>query len=256
MKRNIVRKPIRVAGFGLITATYLPLYVARDTMLGVGVGRSARTELRDRWTGRWARALLRLFSVHPNIVGDIPSRTDKRGFLVVANHRSTIDIALMLSTFGGCVVSRADLSRWPIIGTAARKVGTLFVERTSKQSGARVIRAMAARLGEGDVVSVFPEGTTFPGDEVRPFLRGGFVAAIRAGVPVLPVGIAYELGSEAAFVDESFRDHLARMSEAPPTRVTVCIGKPLPTDDGAGATVAARAHEAVSDLVKKARALV
>jgi len=42
---------------------------------------------------------------------------------------------------------------------------------------ARVIRAIASRLGEGDVVSLFPEGTTFPDDEVRPFLRGGFVAA-------------------------------------------------------------------------------
>jgi len=254
MKLNSVRKPIRVAGLGLITATYLPLFVARDAMLGVGVGRSEHKELRDRWTGRWSRALLRLFAVHPNVVGDVPTR--QGGYLVVANHRSTIDIALMLSTFGGCVVSRADLSRWPIIGTAARKVGTLFVERTNKQSGARVIRAMAARLAEGDIVSVFPEGTTFPDDDVRPFLRGGFVAAIRAGVPVLPVGIAYEAGSEAAFVGESFGAHLERMSGAPPTRVTMCIGKPLPTDDGGAATLPARAHEAVQALVRKARSQV
>ncbi|WP_394820553.1 lysophospholipid acyltransferase family protein [Pendulispora albinea] len=251
MKFNPVRKPVRIAGFGLITATLLPLYVTRDAM--VGGGPRKRAELRDRWTGRWARSLLRLFSVHPNIVGAIPPRAG--GCLVVANHRSTIDIALMLSTFGGCVVSRADLSQWPIIGTAAKKVGTLFVERSSKQSGAQVIRRMAARLASGDVVSLFPEGTTFPDDEVRPFSRGGFVAAVRAGVPVLPVGIAYEQGSGAAFVDESFMEHLDRMSKAPPTKVTVCIGDLLPTDDGRAATLATRAHEAVSDLVKKARSL-
>ena len=70
----------------------------------------------------------------------------------------------------------------------------------------------------------FPEGTTFPGDEVRPFLPGAFVAARGLPVKVLPLGIAYEPGAE--YTDETFEDHLLRMSARSRTPVWVCIGSP------------------------------
>src|SRR6478609_5701447 len=96
-------------------------------------------------------------------------------------------------------VSRADLAGWPVIGLAARRVGTLFVDRSDKRSGAAVINAMITGLESGRGVMVYPEGTTFAGDEVRPFRAGAFLAAQRAGAEIVPVGIAYG-GDGASFL--------------------------------------------------------
>lgn len=245
--RRRVRVPLRVAGFGALTATLLPLYAARDAM----VDDARRAEVRDLWTRRWTRGLLRIFAVDVVIDGALPAPAPG-GRLVVANHRSAIDIGLLLGTFGGRMVSRADLSGWPLVGAAARKAGTVFVDRASGSSGARVIRSIAQLLERGESITIFPEGTTFEDDVVRPFLRGGFVAAARAGATVLPVGIAYQTGSGAAFIGESFLQHLTRMAGGPPTRVVLSIGAPIePSRDAAA--LAARAHAAVTELVARAR---
>ena len=249
--RVAARRVVRIAGFAAITAAMLPVYGARDAM----AAEAEREPLRDRWTRRWSQALLGLFDVKVVVVGEVPPK--RAGRLVVANHRSTIDIAVLLKTFGGRIVSRGDLSKWPLVGAAASRTGTVFVDRGNKMSGAAAIRAIFQVLRAGSTVAAFPEGTTFPGDGVRPFQAGAFVAAVRAGAEVVPVGIAYETGSQAAFVGESFKSHLARMAGAPPTKLVVCIGTPI---DGRafskGPLLATAAEEAVSELVAKARVLV
>lgn len=211
-----------------------------------------RERVRDEWTRRWSRALLELFSISRKIEGI--SHPSTRGRLVVANHRSTIDIGILLETFGGRLVSRADLATWPVIGIAARKSGTIFVDRSSKSSGASVVRAMTTSLERGDTICVFPEGTTFADDEVRSFHPGGFTAAIRAHAEIIPVGIVYDHGSEAAFLDEPFVAHLARLAGAKRSRVRVVIGDPIEAR-GDSRSLAIEAHDAVQTLVNRGRAL-
>jgi 1-acyl-sn-glycerol-3-phosphate acyltransferase len=152
------------------------------------------------------------------------------------------------------MVSRADLAKWPVVGAAARSVGTVFVDRTSALSGAATIREVRALLKQGETVLVFPEGTTFEGDTVRPFQAGAFIGALKTGATIVPVGIAYATGSGAAFVGESFTQHLARMAGAEPTRVVVCVGDTAPVREGArAAEVAKEAEQAVQRLVERAR---
>jgi 1-acyl-sn-glycerol-3-phosphate acyltransferase len=225
----------------------LPPYLVRHALAG-----SRRDEVRDLWLRRWSHALLDLFAVQVEVHG---RATPGRGRLVVANHRSTIDIAILLSTFGGRMVSRADVAGWPIVGAAARAVGTVFVDRRSATSGAKTIRAIRDALRAGDTVCLFPEGTTFEGDEVRPFHAGAFVAAVRSGAEIVPVGIAYESGSEAAFVGESFLAHLSRMAGGEPTRVTACVGEPFAVDGTRAPQLRERAHAEVQRLVEEARRL-
>jgi 1-acyl-sn-glycerol-3-phosphate acyltransferase len=112
-------------------------------------------------------------------------------------------------------------------------------------------------LREKATVILFPEGTTYPGDEVRPFFPGAFVAAMHTPIDIVPVGIAYASGSGAAFVDESFGAHLSRMAAAPPSKVAMCVGPPIMVDDDARSAVLRDAsHAAVQDLVHSARMLV
>src|SRR5262249_20910272 len=96
---------------------------------------------------------------------------------------------------------------------------------------------------------------TFFGDEVRPFHAGAFVAAARAGVDILPVGLAYPSGSGAAFVDETFLAHLGRMARSSGTRMGLAVGPPLPTRGLRAKATSTLAHPAVEGLVAEARPL-
>ncbi|MBV9945614.1 MAG: 1-acyl-sn-glycerol-3-phosphate acyltransferase, partial [Myxococcales bacterium] len=159
--------------------------------------------------------------------------------------------------FGGHMVSRADLARWPLVGVAARSVGTVFVDRADAVSGANAVRTIRTLLTRGSTVVVFPEGTTFLGDELRPFHAGAFVAAQRSGAEIVPVGIAYQSGSGAAFVNESFGAHLARMAAAEPSCVAMCTGEPIAVLPAVRASeLRERTHAEVQRLVHEARKIV
>jgi hypothetical protein len=72
----------------------------------------------------------------------------------------------------------------------------------------------------------------------------------------VPVGLAYAAGSGAAFVNESFPAHLARMAAAPPSRAAMCIGAPIPlSPDARASAIRDQAHAEVQRLVNEARRL-
>jgi 1-acyl-sn-glycerol-3-phosphate acyltransferase len=249
-----MRRAVRATGFAAITAGMVTSFLAEASVRGVRD--EARSRLRDRWIRRWADALLALFAIRVDVRGETHGNTS-RGRLVIANHRSTIDVAVLLRTFGGRMVSRGDLAEWPVLGPAARAVGTIFVDRASSASGAATMREVRTALKAGGTVCVFPEGTTFDGDEVRAFHAGVFVAALKTGAEIVPVGLAYQRGSGAAFVDEPFLAHLTRMAGAEPSRVVARVGAPIPIGDHARAAHLRDAtHEAVRALVVEARRIV
>jgi lyso-ornithine lipid O-acyltransferase len=250
--RKRARIATRAFSLGALTAISLPLYVARSAL----ASREHARTLRNRWVSAWASQLLRVFNIDIGLHGTIPAEAalQGKGMLVVSNHRSAIDIGILLSTFGGVMVSRADLSTWPLIGPAARKTGTLFVDRSSSRSGASTIREIRKALESGDTVNVFPEGTTFAGDEVRPLHAGAFLAAMTLDVWILPVGIAYEEGSGAAYVNTSFTDHLKNVAETETIRARVSIGTPIRARDYAEAQKKSR--EIAEDLQTQIQALV
>jgi lyso-ornithine lipid O-acyltransferase len=249
--RRELRRATRIAGFGAMTAAMLPAFLAHER----ATRESERDGVRERWVATWCSGLLRLFGVRVLTSGSVPKRG--RGHLVVANHRSTADILVLLRAFGGHMVSRADLAEWPLVGVAARAVGTVFVDRADAVSGANAVRAIRNRLVEGHSVIVFPEGTTFPGDQVRPFHAGAFVAALHSGADIVPVGLAYGAGSGAAFVQESFPAHLARMAAASPSDLGMCVGEPISVPaKGRAGPLRDRAQAEVQRLVGQARRLV
>jgi 1-acyl-sn-glycerol-3-phosphate acyltransferase len=115
------------------------------------------------------------------------------------------------------------------------------------------IRAVRRLLDAGATVIVFPEGTTFLGDEVRPFQPGVFL--LGEGVEVIPVGLAYDHPS-AEYGDETLAEHASRIAKRPKTRVAVAIGAPIPLGPpgrGAPESRAIKAQEAIQGLVTIAR---
>jgi 1-acyl-sn-glycerol-3-phosphate acyltransferase len=212
-------------------------------------GAEAQRAVFQRWMQSWAEALLRVFGVQFSLHGSLPPPA-AGARLVVANHRSPIDILLMLRLFGGVVLSRADLARWPLLGLAARRAETIFVDRDDAMSGVLAVRALRDRLANAHTVIVFPEGTTLAGDEVRPFQQGAFAAARGLSVEIVPVGIAYEPGSE--FLDETFMAHVARVACRPVTQVACAVGhaRPMP---GSRKGLSELLRSEVQTLVNQAR---
>ncbi len=111
--------------------------------------------------------------------------------LLVANHISWLDITSLHAARFCRFVSKADIKQWPLIGRLATGVGTLFIERESRRDAMRVVHHMTDSLRQGDVIGVFPEGTTSDGTSLLPFHANLLQAAIVAEVPVQPVAISF-----------------------------------------------------------------
>ncbi|MCB9567170.1 MAG: 1-acyl-sn-glycerol-3-phosphate acyltransferase [Myxococcales bacterium] len=238
---------LRAGGAVLWTAAELALVEAR--MRRRGGDPAAQEAIFDDEMRRWARGLLRIggVRVHPHAIPPRPSGAR----LVVANHRTALDIPVLLSLFGGSVLSRDDIAGWPVLGYAARRAQTIFVDRDSAQSGLKAIRAIREQLQRGRTVSVFPEGTTSAGDALLPFSAGAFAAARGLEVEVVAVGLAYPPGTE--YTEASFVDHMKNATSRRRLDVEVCCGAPRPLQ-GRHTKVAGELAGEVAGLVQEARA--
>jgi lyso-ornithine lipid O-acyltransferase len=247
----------RTAGF----AAYSLGTIARWEVESRGKDARQCEEILSATQLRFGRHMGRLFGLDVRCVGKgserMPGKDDRgRGRVFVSNHRSSLDILVMLAHLEGKFVSRGDLSQWPVIGPLARKSGMLFVEREDRRSAANVVQAMIARVESGVGIIIFPEGTTYPGDEVRPFKPGAFAVARRTGCELCPVGVAYG-GDALTFGDESFLEHMRRVTGQTQTRVGLAVGAPTRAAPGEdSAALAKRLHAEVQRLVGQARAEV
>ncbi len=241
------RSSARLASLGVLTAGWVGLAAAHQAL----VEEAERERVFQRYLPHWGRSLVRSCGGQITLTPESVVPRHTRARLIVSNHRSPFDIGVLLSLFGGHALSRADIARWPVLGLAAKRAGTIFVDRENTGSGASAIRAIRGRLQRGASILVFPEGSTFEGDEVRPFKPGAFSALRGLEVEIVPVGIAYDPGAE--YVNESFVEHVLRVAERPRTRITVHIGSPRLADARA-AELARGLQSEVQDLVHRARA--
>ncbi len=245
-----------VARTGVFTACTTSLLAIEETHRYF-VGKQKRPEVLDAYLRKWAGLSLQLFGVQWSVQtteGQYKDTSPRKsvGRLIIANHRSPIDVILLQHLFGGHALSRADLARWPLLGLSARRAGTLFVDRSNSGSRLSALREIRNRLDGGATLLVFPEGATFAGDEVRPFNRGAFLAASEGNTEVVSVGIAYEPGCE--FVDESFAQHLGRIAARKVTRVYACVGSTRSFEPGTkAATIAETIRGEVQLLTHRAR---
>jgi 1-acyl-sn-glycerol-3-phosphate acyltransferase len=90
---------------------------------------------------------------------------------------------------------KAEFGRMPILGPAAPVAGFIPVERQNHEQSQRAVDLAAESVARGRSFLVFPEGTRSRTGELLPFKKGGFIMAIKAQAPVVPVAI--EGGREA-----------------------------------------------------------
>jgi 1-acyl-sn-glycerol-3-phosphate acyltransferase len=91
----------------------------------------------------------------------------------------------------GSFVARADLIEWPALGTLARLMKVIPIDRGSLRRLPAVVQMVAERLRAGHTVVAFPEGTTWCGLAHGPFRPAMFQAAVDAARPVQPLRLSY-----------------------------------------------------------------
>ncbi len=179
-----------------------------------------------RW---WARAVLAAAGVRLRVV-DAGGRETDRPVVVLANHESYLDVPALLvalpSELDLRFLAKRSLFRVPLFGWAIRAMGFVPVDRVRRRRAVAAFEAGAGHLARGRSLAIFPEERRARGPELLPLQRGGFLLALRAGAPIVPVGIE---GTARVLRPGSLRVR--------PGTVTVRIGEPIPT---AGLGVAAR----------------
>ncbi|MFP6559984.1 lysophospholipid acyltransferase family protein [Paraburkholderia sp. B3] len=180
------------------------------------------------------------------------------GALVVSNHISWIDIYVINAWRPTPFVSKAEVRNWPLIGWFAKNLDTVFVEREKRSDAKRIMHELAERLTRGELMCVFPEGTTTDGRAVKPFHTNLFQAAVEAGQPVQPICILYEdaRGQQSvapAYIDDvSLKQALDAMLKAAPLTAHVFVGEPI-RPEGDRRKLAAQAQAAVEAALEKLR---
>jgi len=143
---------------------------------------------RDATVQAWALRMLRILDIPLHVEGRPPVRGP---LLLVSNHLSWLDILVLHAARHCRFVSKSDVKHWPLIGTLATGGGTLYIEREKRRDAMRVVHHMAESLKAGDIVAVFPEGTTSDGQGLLPFHANLIQAAISAQAPVQPVALRF-----------------------------------------------------------------
>jgi 1-acyl-sn-glycerol-3-phosphate acyltransferase len=156
-----------------------------------------------------------------------------------SNHESNVDPPVLFRALHPRlhVLYKAELHKFPIMGTIFDIGGFVPVDRADRERAVTSIARGAASLRAGNSFLIFPEGTRSRSGHLLPFKKGGFVMAIQAQVPIVPVAVQ---GGRSAMHKGS--------AIVRPVHVTIRVGAPIPT---AGLAIADR-----DALIERVRAAV
>ena len=165
-----------------------------------------------------------------------------RAAVYAVNHASNVEPPILYETLSELfprlrILYKAELRKLPILVRAFDLAGFVPLERGNRDQSLPAIERAAEALRDGNSFLIFPEGTRSRTGRLLPFKKGGFIMAIKAQVPIVPVAIAG--GRNAMRKGSAF---------VRPVHVSVRIGRPIPT---AGLSLDNR-----DELVTRARAEV
>jgi 1-acyl-sn-glycerol-3-phosphate acyltransferase len=193
----VIAGPIALAigvGFKNKTALYVPGHIGVGLALGLA-------GIRYRVRGR----------------EHIPRNT---AVVFCSNHESNVDPPVLFQALHKRlhVLFKAELTRLPVLGAVMVAGGFVPVERDRREASMASIDRAAESIRSGNSFLIFPEGTRSRTSELLPFKKGGFIMAIKAKAPIVPVAVS---GGRSAMQKGSW---LVR-----PVMVDVRIGEPVET---------------------------
>jgi 1-acyl-sn-glycerol-3-phosphate acyltransferase len=203
------------AAFVAVTVT-IPLALA--TLAVAAIRSNAR--LIDGITHLWGRLIIRAAGIDLRTEGTAVIDRKQR-YILIANHYSYFDIPCIFVAIPQPIrfMAKVSLFKIPIFGWAIGRAGFIPIDRKNRRTAVKSFEMAVGRIRKGNTVVVFPEEGRSRDGAMRPFQRGGFLLALRSGLPILPVAIqgTYDV----------FRAGAKRVTPGP---VTIRVGTPIPTE--------------------------
>ncbi|MFT6407740.1 MAG: 1-acyl-sn-glycerol-3-phosphate acyltransferase, partial [Arenicella sp.] len=140
-----------------------------------------------------------------------------RPTLYISNHVSYLDI-FILGRLPAYFIAKSEVAKWPVFGKLAEFQNTLFIERSAGKTGEQ-LKTLKQHLGQGNSLTLFPEGTSTEGVQVAPF-KSSFIESANAdeGRPVVamqPITVAYTHHDGKKIDNQQVRDHYAWYAKTP-----------------------------------------
>jgi 1-acyl-sn-glycerol-3-phosphate acyltransferase len=166
---------------GTLVMATLAILVSLFSKAGDGVHLVARY---------WGRSILWVSGIKVQIHG-LEYLDTGRSVIYMSNHQSNFDIPVYLSALPVQFrwLAKAELFKIPIFGRGMRGAGYISIDRSDRNSAMASLAQAAQTIRNGASVLIFPEGTRSTDGALRSFKAGGFIMAVDAGVPIVPMAV-------------------------------------------------------------------
>ncbi|MBW2092656.1 MAG: 1-acyl-sn-glycerol-3-phosphate acyltransferase [Deltaproteobacteria bacterium] len=143
-------------------------------------------------------------------------------YIFAANHSSIFDILVLMAYLPIQFrwLAKKSLFSLPVYGHSMKLAGYIPIDRSNPREGVKSLEKAAEKVRKGASVIIFPEGTRSDDGQIGEFKRGGFILAVKAGLPIVPVSIS---GAHRVMPARTFKVY--------PGPIKVVFGKPIPTKD-------------------------
>jgi len=174
-----------------IKAMSLALWIAVCCLFALPLKKLGKNAGRDRMVCLCYQGILRIIGIRLKVTGALVAG---RPLLLVTNHLSYLDIAIIGSGHAVRFTPKSEIATWPVIGGICRLCDAVFIDRRPDKV-IEMKQATQSALASGAVVCLFPESSTGSGVHLLPFRSSLFsLAEEPAGgchLIVQPAAIAY-----------------------------------------------------------------
>lgn len=240
---------VKICGAIFFTLSVYSVYVIG--YLGLSVFRVRTIPWKNRCLTFWGRAVAFCLSIKIKVVGEKPEPP----FFLVSNHLSYVDIIVLFATLKTTFVAKEEVRKWPVLGFISQTIGILFIKRTVKRDVKRVNNHIAKAIKQGHGVTVFPEGTTSPGEKVLRFRASLLEIPASQGLPVSYCALHYKSphSPRPAFLtvawwgSHSLATHMFELAKTHGIKATITFGN-LKEKEPDRKVLAEKLHKNVSDI--------
>nr|WP_320010495.1 lysophospholipid acyltransferase family protein [uncultured Desulfobulbus sp.] len=200
-------------------APFLTFLVSVLALVDLLLGRKSESKA-QMFPRLWGRALCGLAGVRVRVEG-MENIDPQKTYIFAGNHVSQYDIFSFQGYFPHDFrwIAKKELFEIPVFGQAMHRVGYIAIDRSHGRQALKSLDRAAQRIAAGSSVLIFPEGTRSPDGHLKEFKAGAVLLAIKAGVPIVPLGFngSYEVLPKGKLLPR-------------PGEIVIRLGQPIVTD--------------------------